>query len=139
MHMLLLNWAELAGSALILGGLTLAAWTLAKKGTPSLAFGHWARLPVPTLAEAESMPRIEAVDEWQRLEEIAERGFSGIARLVDLQEFAAEEIAAADEAMRELLAGYAAAIRPIRSDPPKEGTGADPQPEFAPPVPLLAA
>jgi hypothetical protein len=130
MRMLHQNLAELAGWVLILAGSALAALTLTRKGAPGIAFGGRAWIGLQPAAPT-PMGRIDPANEWQRIEEIAGQGLSGITRVADLQSRAEQEVAAADQALSLLLAecGFASRTRDVEGLPTAQG--ADLQPASA--------
>ena len=113
MRILQVNWSEVTGWGLILGGLGIAGWTLGKNGEPVLGATAKTSAPRPVpVVHAKPARRLGPEGEWQTVMEIAERGFACIERLGDLQESAREQVEAADDALSQLLAECAAAFTP---------------------------
>lgn len=136
MQMLQGTWSELAGWALILSGLSLATWTLGEKRRPKLAptSANRAQRPLRTAGHS-SVRRIDPIDQWQRLVDIAGGGLPGIESIAASQDRAREEIAAADQ----LLSDCAAAFLPYEEMDIRQDRGRHLPPAPAPvPRPLAA-
>jgi hypothetical protein len=134
MHALLLILAEVAGWAFIIAGLALAVSTLAANNGPVLAGRPLKGVAVLAPSETSSMRKMHPASEWQRLEDIAERGFSSIARLAELHARAVEAVAAAEIEANALLAEWSSAYGAALDPPP----AADIPPTADPEAPATA-
>ena len=119
------SYGELTGWGLVRAGMALAGWTLGERQKPRPAATLGPVVLRPAAAQDHRVQRrIDPADAWQRLLDIAEGGHAVIDAVTALHLQAWDEVAAADQAVSELLADCATALKtlqsPVSPRPPRQ-------------------